>query len=72
MRVDAGESVDADPLPVCYEHTVFRPRADLRSYFERIAQVGVCHHFALVHADIAAELGKVAEVLGMKVECLTD
>ncbi|MBI4530223.1 MAG: hypothetical protein HY709_01775 [Candidatus Latescibacteria bacterium] len=71
MRLASGESVDLDPLPVHYEHTVFKPCVDLNTYFRRIAEVGVCHHFALVHAEIAGELKKVAEIMGMKVECLT-
>ena len=72
MRIACGESVDLDPLPVHYEHTVFRPSLDLAYYFKRIARSGVCHHFALVHADIRRELEKVAQILGMKAVCLTD
>jgi L-arabinose isomerase len=71
MRLASGESVDMDPLPVCYEHTVFAPDAPLDRYFSRIAEVGVCHHFALVHADIGTELRKVSQILGMKVVDLT-
>lgn len=71
MRIACGESVDLDPLPVCYEHTVFKPAIALVDYFGRIAETGVCHHFALVHADIGRELAKVARILGMKVESLT-
>ena len=71
MRYASGVSVDVDPLPVHYEHTVFMPSSDLKSYFERIAEVGVCHHFALVHADIASELKKTAQVLGINIESLT-
>ena len=71
MRVASGESVDMDPLPVCFEHTVFKPCTSLESYFKSIAAVGVCHHFALVHADIRPELDRVAEILGMKMEDLT-
>ena len=71
MRIASGESVDCDPLPVHYEHTVFRPHIDLHTYFKRIAEVGVCHHFALVHRDIVGELVKVAEIMGTKIEHLT-
>jgi len=71
MRLASGESVDMDPLPVHYEHTVFRPRIPLREYFGRIARFGVCHHFALVHADVASEVEKVAYILGMRLEHLT-
>jgi L-arabinose isomerase len=71
MRLASGESVDLDPFPICYEHTVFRPDVPLDSYFHRIAETGVCHHFALVHASIGNELGRVAEILGMKVKWLT-
>ncbi len=71
MRIARGESVDIDPLPICYEHTVFKPAIPLDAYFKRIAQVEVCHHFALVHAEISDELHKVAEIMGMKLEDLT-
>lgn len=71
MRLASGESVDTDPLPVHYEHTVFKPKIPLRQYFKRIAELGVCHHFALVHADVASEVEKVAHILGMKLGRLT-
>ena len=71
MRIACGESVDIDPMPIHYEHTVFRPRVGLNEYFRKIAEVGVCHHFALTHADIEGELRKVAEILDMDVKCLT-
>ena len=71
MRIACGESVDLDPMPVHYEHTVFKPRIPLEDYFRRIAEAGVCHHFALVHADIGRELHRAAFILGMKVEDLT-
>jgi len=34
-------------------------------------EVGVCHHFGLVHAEVASELRKVAQMLGMPCEMLT-
>ncbi|GAH65261.1 unnamed protein product, partial [marine sediment metagenome] len=34
-------------------------------------EVGVCHHFGLVHADVASEVEKAAEILGMNLERLT-
>jgi L-arabinose isomerase len=71
MRIACGESVDIDTLPIHYEHTVFMPRVSLNEYFKSIAEVGVCHHFALTHADIEGELRKVAEILNMQVQCLT-
>ena len=72
MRIARGESVDIDPLPVQYEHTVFKPRIPLPAYFGRIAEAKVCHHFALVHAEIAPELRKVAEIMGTRVVDLTE
>lgn len=72
MRIACGESVDLNPLPVHYEHTVFKPAILLRNYFSRIMEAGVCHHFGLVHAEISSELEKVAQILGMKVGYLTD
>jgi L-arabinose isomerase len=71
MRLATGESVDTDPLPVHYEHTIFKPNIPLRDYFGRIAEFGVCHHFALVHSDVANEVEKVAHILDMRLEHLT-
>ena len=72
MRLARGESVDTPPREVHYEHTIFQPDSPLQEYFRRIASLGVCHHFALVHADLGSELEKVAEILSMPVEWLTD
>jgi acyl-ACP thioesterase len=44
----------------------------LLEYFSRIDQVGVSHHFALVHEVLCAELEKVAGILRMKFEYITD
>lgn len=71
MRIACGESVDVESLPICYEHTVFKPQIPLNDYFQKIREVGVCHHFALVHQQIATELHKVAQIMKMKVEDLT-
>ena len=72
MRLARGESVDTYPREVHFEHTIFRPNISLRDYFSRIAEVGVCHHFALVHAEISSEIEKAAKILNMKLEYLTD
>jgi L-arabinose isomerase len=72
MRIARGESVDTHPRDVHFEHTIFRPSVPLRDYFQRINEIGVCHHFALVHTSLSEELEKVAEILGMKLEYLTD
>ena len=72
MRIACGESVDLNPLSVHYEHTVFKPRIGLAEYFGQIARLGVCHHFALVHAEIRRELGKLAQVLGVQAAYRTD
>jgi len=72
MRLARGESVDTHPREVHFEHTVFKPNIPLNEYFSRVAKVGVCHHFALVHQDIKSEIDKVAKILQMKIEYLTD
>lgn len=72
MRLARGESVDTYPREVHFEHTIFRPNISLRDYFSRIAEVGVCHHFALVRAEISSEIEKAAKILNMKLEYLTD
>jgi len=71
VRLASGESVDANLLPVHCELTIFKPKGSLQQYFERIAEVRVCSHFALVHADIANIIQKVAYMLRMKMGCLT-
>ncbi|HEB33232.1 MAG TPA: hypothetical protein ENI15_20530 [Spirochaetes bacterium] len=72
MRLARGESVDLPPFEIHYEHTVFKPNVSLDHYFNRIAQAGVCHHFALVQAEISSEIEKVARILKMRLEYLTD
>ena len=72
MRLARGESVDTHPREVHFEHTIFKPNIPLRDYFERISKVGICHHLALVHTDIKGEIEKVARILNMKIEYLTD
>jgi L-arabinose isomerase len=72
MRLARGESVDTHPREVHFEHTIFKPNLPLKQYFERINKLGVCHHFALVHDDISGDIEKVAQLLGMKLEYLTD
>lgn len=71
MRLAIGESVDADPFEAHHEQTIFKPNVPLRQYFNRIAEIGVCHHFGLVHADVASMVKKVAHILGMRLEYLT-
>ncbi len=72
MRLARGESVDTHPREVHFEHTIFKPNIPLKEYFSRLAELGVCHHFALVHQDISREIQKAANVLRMKIEYLTD
>jgi L-fucose isomerase-like protein len=72
MRLARGESVDSPPFEIHYEHTIFKPNVSLNHYFNRIAEVKICHHFALVHAEISREIEKVAKILKMKLEYLTE
>jgi L-fucose isomerase-like protein len=72
MRLARGKSVDTHPREVHFEHTIFEPNIPIRDYFHRVNSSGVCHHFALVHDEIGDEVEKVAEILGMKLELLTD
>jgi len=72
MRIATGRSIDTPPRPVHFEHTIVEPDAPLKDYFTRMKEIGVCHHFGLVHAEVAPELQKVADMLGMPCEMLTD
>ncbi len=72
MKIARGESVDTHPREVHFEHTIFKPAVPLKRYFSRIAEAGICHHFALVHAEVAGELAKVARILKMPCDSLTD
>ncbi len=38
----------------------------IKNYFRRIAEAGICHHFALVTGDISGEIEKAAEILNIK------
>ena len=71
MRYATGQSADTEPRAVHFEHTIFQPDIPMERYFRRMKEVGVCHHFGLVHARVGPELEKVAEMLRMKCECLT-
>ncbi len=71
IRYATGQSVDTHPRPVHYEHTIFQPDVPLRDYFQRMKQVGVCHHFGLAHGSVGVEIQKTAQMLKMKCECLT-
>ena len=72
MRISIGESVETETRPVHMAHTIWKPNCTLNSYFKRIAEMGIEHHFALVHAEVEGVLEKVAQILNMKVEYLTD
>ncbi len=72
MRLARGESVDLPQFEIHYEHTVFKPNVPLNHYFNRIAEVGICHHFGLVHEEISSVIERVAKILKMKLEYLTD
>ncbi|UCB44469.1 MAG: hypothetical protein JSV25_09605 [Spirochaetota bacterium] len=72
MRLARGESVDTHPREIHFEHTIFKPNIPLKQYFTQIAELGVCHHFALVHEDISREIEKTAQILNMKLKYLTE
>jgi len=72
MRIATGRSVDTPHRPVHFEHTIFEPDVPLKQYFNRMKEVGVCHHFGLVHGDVSRELEKVARMLKMPCVRLTD
>ncbi|MCJ8329091.1 MAG: hypothetical protein HRT89_05985 [Lentisphaeria bacterium] len=71
MRYATGQSVDTPPRPVHFEHTIFQPDIPLNDYFHRMKDIGVCHHFGLVHGSLGPQLEKVAELLKMPCICLT-
>lgn len=71
LRLATGEAVDTEPRPAHFEHMILKPDVPLREYFGRIRAVGTCHHFAVVHADVASRVTKAAEILDMKLERLS-
>ena len=71
MRYSTGRSVDTSPRPVHFEHCIFEPDIPLNDYFHGMKDVGVCHHFGLVHGSLGSQLEKVAEILKMPCVCLT-
>ena len=71
MRIACGESVDLPNQSVQYEHAVFKPTIPIKTYFENIARVGVCHHFVMARGQVGGIFEKVAEIMGMKSESLT-
>lgn len=71
MRIALGELVDLSAQDVHIGHTVFCPRVPLCTYFENVAGVGTCRHFALVHASVEPEMKKIAQILRMPCVDLT-
>ena len=71
MRIACGESVDLPNQSVQYEHAVFKPNVPLKTYFENIAHYGVDHHFAMARGNVAGVFEKIAQIIGIKNQCLT-
>lgn len=63
MRVATGESVATTQRPVHHEHLIFKPDIPLESYFKRMMEVGVNHHFAFTYGDWNRELEQLAGFL---------
>ncbi len=71
MCIATGESVDTTTRPVHHEHLVFKPDILMESYFRKMMDVGVDHHFMFGYGDHAQDLERLAELLGMPFVNLT-
>ena len=71
MRSASGESVDTPKRPVHHEHLIFNPDIELETYFRRMMEFGVEHHFAFAYGDWGEDLKRLAELLGMPLVDLT-
>lgn len=71
MRIATGELVDTTTRPAHHEHLVFKPAIPLASYFHKMMDVGVDHHFMFGYGDHAQDLERLAELLGMPFVNLT-
>lgn len=71
MRSASGESVDTPRRPVHHEHLIFKPDVSLDTYFRRMMEFGVEHHFAFAYGDWGEDLKHLAELLGTPLVDLT-
>jgi L-arabinose isomerase len=66
MLISEGQSLEIPPLPCEEIHALVRVQSPVREYLEAVMRRGVAHHLIVVHGSVAAELEKVAEVLGVE------
>lgn len=67
-----AESLDASQTPqssikhllATYSHTIFKPVLPVKELFEKVLNVGVTQHYAVVDGDCRAELEAFAEIMG--------
>ena len=67
-------SCPSDPSatrPVHHEHLIFKPDVSLDTYFKRMMQHGVEHHFAFCYGDWGQDIKRLSELLGMPLVDLT-
>lgn len=68
LVISSGECVGGPPRLLGSPHAYVRLGTPLASFFEAAARTGMTQHWALVHADVVAELQALAGILDL--ECV--
>ena len=61
-----AESLPGEHVLATYSHSVFRPVVPVKELFERLLNIGVTQHYAIVDGDWRAELADFAEIMGFE------
>ena len=66
MTVLGGESLGGELRVEGYPHAAVRIDPDMLRFLRSCAENGTSHHWAIVHGDVRAELGHLADMLRVK------
>ena len=61
-----AESLPGKHLLATYSHTIFKPVVPVKELFERILNIGVTQHYAIVDGDVRPQLEAFAEMMGFE------
>lgn len=58
-----AESLPGKHLLATYSHTIFRPVVPVKELFQKVLNIGVTQHYAIVDGDYRAELEAFAKIM---------
>lgn len=61
-----AESLPGEHILATYSHSIFRPVVPVKDLFERLLEIGVTQHYAIVDGDWRRELKDFAEIMGFE------